>query len=235
MLHDVDARFEPGMLTVVLGPNGAGKSTLARALLGLVPSEGQVELDGEPLSKLPRRRLARLIAWLPQGQSIGWPVAADRLVALGRLPWLAPFARLSEADRQAVDLAMKRADVAHLKGRSVGALSGGERARVLLARALAVEAPVLVADEPLAALDPGHQLDVMELLRGQARRGGTVIAILHDLSLAERYADRLLLLHGGRVAAAGTAADVLTDRNLARVYGIRRVEGARGFDRLPRR
>jgi iron complex transport system ATP-binding protein len=221
VLHDVSARLEPGALIGVIGPNGAGKSTLVRALLGLVPAaSGTVRLDGAEISGLAPAAMARAIAYLPQGQTLHWPLSVARLVALGRLPHLAPFSRLSAADHAAVEAAMRRAEVFDLAERIATELSGGERARALLARALAVGAPALVVDEPLAALDPGHRIDVMELLAREARGGALVVAVLHDLTLAARHCDRLLLIDRGRLVADGAPADVLTARRMREVYGI---------------
>lgn len=220
VVRGVSARLEAGTLVGILGPNGAGKSTLVRALLGLVPSQGRVLIDGVPLAGLGRGEVARRIAYLPQGQILHWPLSVARLVALGRLPHLGPFSRLTAQDHAAITRAMERAEVASLADRTATELSGGERARVLLARALAGEAPVLIADEPLASLDPEHQLHGMELLREQARAGGLVLAVLHDLSLAVRFCDRLLVLHDGRLVADG-APEVLTPELMARVYKVR--------------
>lgn len=221
VLHGMDAVLSPGALIGVIGPNGAGKSTLVRALLGLVPAMGRVRVDGVDVTRIPRADLAKRIAYLPQGQTLHWPLTVERLVALGRLPHLAPFSRIGDADRAAIDRAIHHADVDHLRDRVATELSGGERARVLLARALAVEASALVTDEPLAALDPGHQLEVMALLRAQAASGALVVAVLHDLTMAARHCDRLLLLHEGRLVADGPPDEVLTAARLADVYGIR--------------
>lgn len=221
ILHGVDCAFEPGLLTGVIGPNGAGKSTLLKALAQVTAkASGRVLVDGRDAAALGERERARLIAYLPQGQDVHWPLAAERLVALGRLPHLAPFSRLGADDEAAVDQAMADADVLHLKGRTATALSGGERSRVLLARALAVGAPVLIADEPLAALDPAHRLRTMELLRTLAARGQTVLVVMHDLTLASRFCDRLVLMNGGRLAASGDVAIVLTEDKLREVYGV---------------
>ncbi len=221
VVSGVDAAFTPGSLIGVIGPNGAGKSTMIRALLGLIPpSGGRVLLDGKPLAQMHRRDVARTIAYLPQGQTLHWPLNVERLVALGRLPHLGPLSRISARDLKIVEDAMERADVAHLRGRSAIELSGGERARVLLARALAVGAPGLIADEPLASLDPGHQMDVMELLAQEAASGSLVIAVLHDLTMAARYCDRIVLMNGGHVAADGAPLEVLTPQRLLNVYGI---------------
>ncbi|KKC25131.1 ABC transporter ATP-binding protein [Sphingomonas sp. SRS2] len=227
VLHGIDARIEPGKLIGVIGPNGAGKSTLARAITGLIrPTAGEVLLDRTSVSSLTRTALARRIAYLPQGQTVHWPLTAERLVALGRLPHLAPFSALSADDLAAIDRSMKRCEVNDLRGRITTELSGGERARVLIARALAVQAPALIVDEPLAALDPGHQLQIMDLLREEARAGALVIAVLHDLAMATRFCDRLLLIHEGRVVADGAPSEVLTAENLHHCYDIRAWTGS---------
>jgi iron complex transport system ATP-binding protein len=222
VVEDVSADLAGGALIGIIGPNGAGKSTLVRAALGLLPlSGGAIRVDGAPIGDIRRQDLARRIAYLPQGQTLHWPLSVERLVALGRLPHLGPLSRLGEPDAAAIESAMARADVLDLRARDATQLSGGERARVMLARALAVGAKGLVADEPLASLDPGHQIDVMELLAREAHEGALVIAVLHDLTMAARYCDRLLLVDGGRLAADGTPAEVLTPEVLAQVYGIR--------------
>ncbi|SEJ35680.1 iron complex transport system ATP-binding protein [Sphingobium sp. AP50] len=220
-VRDVHVTLTPGQLVGIIGPNGAGKSTLIRALLGLTrPQAGQVTIDGQDVARLDRQAIARAVAYLPQGQTLHWPLSVERLVALGRLPHLGPLSRLTGEDEAMIEAAMARADVLHLKGRVATELSGGERARVLLARALAVGARALIADEPLAALDPGHQIDVMDLLREEARGGALVVTVLHDLSMAARYCDRLLLMEGGALVADGAPMEVLTPEALAQVYGV---------------
>ncbi|WP_429275147.1 ABC transporter ATP-binding protein [Novosphingobium gossypii] len=221
VLHGISATLRPGELTGVIGPNGAGKSTLIRAILGLTPvSQGSVGIDGRAVAQMQPRELARVLSYLPQGQALHWPLSVERLVALGRLPGLGPMSRLAEADLAAIHDAMQRADVLHLTGRTATELSGGERARVMLARALAVGAPGLIADEPLASLDPGHQIDVMELLAAEARAGATVVTVLHDLTMAARYCQRLLLIDRGALVAQGSPAEVLTGERLRTVYGV---------------
>jgi iron complex transport system ATP-binding protein len=221
VLHGIDATFESGALIGVIGPNGAGKSTLARAILGLIPkTSGSIRVDGRPTEDIAKSELARTIAYLPQGQTLHWPLTVERLVALGRLPHLGPLSRIEKADQDAVERAMERAEVGSLRTRIATELSGGERARALIARALAVEAPALIADEPLASLDPGHQLDVMNLLKAEARNGSLTIAVLHDLTMAARFCDRLLLVSEGRLVADDAPAAVLTPENLSRVYGV---------------
>lgn len=220
ILHGVSAAMQGGELVGIIGPNGAGKSTLLRALLGLIPYQGQVHLNGQDIRSFNAKDRAKQIAYLPQGQTVHWPLLVERLVGLGRLPHLGPLSRIAAADRDAIEQAMQRTHVTHLKDRDATSLSGGERARVMLARALAVEAEALLADEPLANLDPAHQLDVMELLRAEAQNGALVITVLHDLPLAARYCDRLILLHHGRIAADGAPQQILTPDLLRAVYEL---------------
>lgn len=221
VVREISATLRGGELVGIIGPNGAGKSTLVRAMLGLAPvSGGNVRIDERPLAGLSRRDLARTLAYLPQGQTLHWPLDVERLVALGRLPHLAPMTTIGAEDRRIIARAMERADVLALRNRVATQLSGGERARALLARALAVGAPGLVADEPLASLDPGHQIDVMTLLAREAQGGALVVAVLHELTMAARYCDRLLLIDHGRLIADGTPAEVLTPDRLRAIYGI---------------
>lgn len=221
VLRGIDATLQPGEFIGIVGPNGAGKSTLVRAMLGLIaPRGGEARIDGEPVLSLPPRTIARALAYLPQGQTLHWPLEVERLVALGRLPHLAPLSRIGAEDRAIVAEALRRADVGHLAGRIATELSGGERARVMLARALAVGARGLIVDEPLAALDPGHQIDVMALLAREAAAGALVVAVLHDLTMAARYCSRLLLIDEGELVADGAPAEVLTAERLSAVYGI---------------
>jgi iron complex transport system ATP-binding protein len=200
--------LEPGELVALVGPNGAGKTTLLRALAGLVAHDGTVTWSGNALARLDGRARARAIAYLPQNPPVHWPLAARELVALGRLPHRPYASHETAADVSAVTIAMRQTDTLQFASRSVSRLSAGERARVLLARALAVDAPVLLADEPIAMLDPYHQLDVMTTLRSYAAGGGAVgerlvVVVLHDLGLAARFCDRVLLMDGGVVVADG--------------------------------
>lgn len=228
VLNNLSFALEPGQLIGIIGPNGAGKSTLLRAIMGLLPTTGgRVFLDDRPMSELSAKDRARTIAYLPQGQNIHWPVQVERLIALGRLPHLAPFSHMSPEDVRAIGWAMDEADVRHLAGRTATELSGGERARVLLARALSVGAPVLLADEPLASLDPGHQLGAMSLLRRQASAGKLVVVVLHDLTLASRFCDRLLLIaSGGELVGDGCPKQVLSPKAVRQVYGVETVSGS---------
>lgn len=220
-LSGIDLTLEPGRLTVIVGPNGAGKTTLLKTLTGLVePSEGQVTLDGDPVGQMRAAERARLIAYLPQNGSIAWPIPVADVAALGRLPHGERPDALPAPGREAVAAAIRAVGLEGYEARSAMELSGGERARVLLARALATQAPVLLADEPVAALDPRHQLTVLDVLKTQARVGRTVAVIMHDLTLAARFADRIVLLDRGRVAASGTPEAVLTQDQLAASFGI---------------
>ena len=220
-LDGVTAEFARGAVTGLVGPNGAGKTTLLRAALGIVPVlGGAVRLDGRPVADWSREGLARTIAYLPQGADAHWPLAARRLVALGRLPHRAAFASLSADDEKAIDDALGRCDALDFADRRIDELSSGERARVLLARALATQSPILLADEPAAHLDPSHQLRLMELLREEARRGATVVVTLHDLALASRYCDQVMVLDGGRLVRTGAPQDALSAAVLHDVFGV---------------
>jgi iron complex transport system ATP-binding protein len=226
ILRDVDLALGPGECLGLIGPNGAGKTTLLRALAGLsLPVSGSVHYDGETAAVLGRKALARRVAYLAQGGEAAWPLSVEAVVGLGRLPHRRPFAGPAPEDAAAVARALRACDVADLGERTLGALSGGEQRRVLLARALAVEAPYVLADEPLAGLDPLHQLEVMELLRRTARGGAGVVVVLHDLTLAARFCDRLALLDRGRLIAAGPPAEVLDDRRLKAVFGVAALRG----------
>lgn len=220
-LRDVTAKFSAGAVTGIVGPNGAGKTTLLRAALGLLPlGGGTVRIHDSDLKGWSREVLARAIAYLPQGGEAHWPVQARDLVALGRLPHRGMFAAASSADDDAVRDALARSDTTAFADRRMDELSAGERARVLFARALATGAPILLADEPAAYLDPAHQLRLMGLLREEARRGTAIAVTLHDLALASRHCDEILVLHEGRVAAAGPPDVALSDTTLASVFGV---------------
>lgn len=222
VLREVDLQARPGEVLGLLGPNGAGKTTLLRVVAGLVPAgHGSVDLAGQPLAQLSGRQRAQQIAYLPQGNECHWPLRVREVVALGRLPHRAPWQRLPAGDAAAIDTALAETDARALAERSVNQLSGGERTRVLLARALATGAPCLLADEPVAGLDPAHQLQVMALLKSKARAGATVVVVLHDLGLAARYCDQLCLLGAGRVIAQGEPQEVLAAEPLQQAYGIR--------------
>jgi iron complex transport system ATP-binding protein len=227
-LRDVTAQFTPGAVTAIIGPNGAGKTTLLRVALGILAHEGDVRVLDKKLSDWPREALARAIAYLPQGADAHWPVTARHLVSLGRLPHRKIFAPPNREDEEAIENALARCEATEFAERPINELSAGERARVLLARALATQAPILLADEPAAHLDPAHQLQLMILLKEEAARGTAVAVTLHDLSLAARYCDEIVVMQAGRVAAQGTPASALNDSTLANVFnvGAVRTDGA---------
>jgi len=212
-----------GELTVLVGPNGAGKTTLMRALAGLIPAEGRIAIEGRALGSFSPRERAQRVAYLPQGHVFHWPMAAAAVVALGRHPHADVFSSLTDADRAAVERALIATGTVPFAARAVTTLSGGERARVALARALASEAPILVADEPTVSLDPRHQLVVMELLRHVAQGGAAVLAIVHDLALAARFGDRVVVMDRGRLVAQGPPGEVLTPERIGTVFGVEAV------------
>jgi iron complex transport system ATP-binding protein len=229
ILRDVDLALKPSELLGLVGPNGAGKTTLLRAMAGLLPpARGEILYDGKSTRALGRQALARRVSFLAQGGDSSWPLSVEAVVGLGRLPHRQPFGGFTPADRAAIAVALAHCDVAGFGDRTMGTLSGGERRRVLLARALAVEAPYLLADEPLAGLDPLHQLEVMELLRRTARRGAGVVVVLHDLTLATRFCNRLALLDHGQLVAEGAPEAVLDDARLRSVFKVEALRGRHG-------
>ncbi len=230
VVKDVDLHLDASELLGLIGPNGAGKSTLLKAIAQLLPYRGLVQLDGHPLRRLGARARARRMAYLSQDNQVHWPIRVEELVALGRHPYGSGWSGGGHGggrarDLAAIEAALRAADLWTLRERRADQLSGGERARVRLARVLAVQAPLILADEPVAALDPRHQLDVMDLLHSHCAGGGAAIVVLHDLTLASRFCERLLLLDQGRPVAAGTVGEVLTVANLRRVYGIEAIRG----------
>jgi ABC-type cobalamin/Fe3+-siderophores transport system ATPase subunit len=221
-LEGFDLAAAPGAVTALLGPNGAGKSTALRALARLLrPREGAVTLDGQDVWRLPRRDFARQVAFLPQSETAAWPMTVAEMVLLGRLPhrgWLLPY---TPADREALERALHQVELSGLEARDLGTLSGGERRRALLARALAQDAGILLLDEPGAHLDLRHQIELFALLRRLARQcGATVVLSLHDLNLAALFADRAVLLRQGQVLAAGPAREVLTPELVRAAFGV---------------
>lgn len=230
VLDGISASLSPGQITVILGPNGAGKSSLMMLAAGLLrPDQGSVLLDGRDLGDWPARERARHIGYLPQSAELHWNLRAADLVALGRSPRRGLFGPLGSEDHDAVEQAMVATDTLVFADRLAGTLSGGERARVMLARVLAGEPDWILADEPLASLDPAHQFDMLDALRAIADAGAGVVLVLHDLAHAARVADRILLLDSGRQAGFGAPWDLLTVQAIAQVYGVI-VELAEGPD-----
>lgn len=226
-VRGVSLSVRSGELVVLLGPNGAGKTLTLQAGLGIeMPNSGRVWLDTENVLRLSARRRARSIAYLPQSRPLAWPSRVEDLVALGRFAYGAAPGRLSGVDAEAVEGALIACQIETLRRRRADTLSGGELARVHCARAFAAGAPLMVADEPVAALDPRQQFRVMDLFRTFVSEGGGALVVLHDIALAARYADRLIWMQAGQILADGTPEETLTDSRLAEIYGVRaRIDG----------
>lgn len=221
ILDTVSAMFQPGRLTVVIGPNGAGKSTLLQVAAGLQPiDDGVATIAGRPIAALSRKVLARHRAYLPQNPRVDWAISVERVVALGLTAHLPAFGGLPAVWQPKIEQALQRYDLLALRDRPATQLSGGELARVMIARATVGDTDILIADEPTTGLDPRHALDVALQLRTLADDGRTVIVALHDLNLALRFADDVVALKAGRSAGAGPAATMLTDANLTRLYDV---------------
>jgi len=220
IVHKVSAEVHSGEWLAVIGPNGAGKSTMLRAAAGLLPHRGSAALDGDPVSGMSPRARARRVAYAPQVPTMPAGMTVVDYVLLGRTPHLGYLARESRRDREVTASVLARLDLEEVTGRQLGALSGGEQQRVVLARALAQQADVLLLDEPTTSLDIGHQQQVLELVdRLRLDDGLTVVSTLHDLSVAGQYADTLLLLVDGRAVATGPPTDVLTTATVSTHYG----------------
>jgi iron complex transport system ATP-binding protein len=218
-LERVDLQIPSATFYAIIGPNGCGKTTLLRLLLGaLEPRDGVVRYDGRAVRDWSRQDLARRVGVVAQIEPLAFPLSVRELVAMGRYPHLGSWRPEGPSDRAAIQRAMETCAIAGLAGRPVDTLSGGERQRARVARALAQEPETLVLDEPTASLDIAHEMGIFELLRGLADRGVTVVIVTHNLNVAARYADRLLLLNAGRTAAEGEPADIFTVENLERVY-----------------
>ena len=221
ILNRVDTAIFAGQWTAIVGPNGAGKSTLLRALAGLQPlAQGQVQLLGQPLAQWPRKAQARQLAWLGQGEAAPADLSSYDVAMLGRLPHQNWLAAPSAADHAAVAQALQATQAWDWRDRPLGELSGGERQRVLLARALATQAPVLLMDEPLANLDPPHQSDWMATVRRHAAQGGTVVSVLHELGVALQ-SDCLIILQAGQLVHHGPSDDAVTHAELEEVFDQR--------------
>jgi iron complex transport system ATP-binding protein len=221
VLKNVSFGAPCGALFALVGPSGAGKTTLLRAAAGLTPSEGQILVGDEDVSALSIRQRAQRFAYVPQSDAISWPLPVRDVVALGRYPHGASRPdRLSARDAEAVERAIAEGGLQAIADRPVTELSGGERRRVAVARALATEAPILFADEPTASVDPHYQLSIMSLLRRQAQRGALVFVVTHDLGVAARFADRALILKDGELESVGSSDAVFASKQLADVFAI---------------
>ncbi|MEY4364663.1 MAG: hypothetical protein RLZZ305_7 [Actinomycetota bacterium] len=220
-VHPFTDTVRPGEWLCVIGPNGAGKSSLLRAVAGVAPHSGRMLVDGAPLDSRPARRRAQLVAYVPQNPVLPTGMTGREYVLLGRNPFVSHFGSESRHDIGMVDDVVERLDLSSLAGRLIDTLSGGERQRLVIARAVAQEAPILLLDEPTSALDIGHQQQALELVdRLRRDHGLTVISAMHDLTLAGIYSDRLVLMHEGHRVVHGTAEEVLAPETLAEFYGV---------------
>lgn len=215
VFHDVSFSISDGEFVGLIGPNGAGKTTLMRAALGLLPFDGHSSLADHPEAERAKRA-----AWMPQSREIAWPITVDSVVMLGRIPHLSSGQRPTRIDRDAVHAALAQMELTDMRDRTATQLSGGEQARVLIARALAQDTPLLIADEPIAGLDPAHQIATMETFAALAAQGKSSFVSLHDLGLAVRHCTRLILLGNGGLVADGEPEEVLTPQRLAQVFNI---------------
>ncbi len=236
IVQEASLTVAAGEIIGLIGPNGAGKSTLIKALAGLLPVQaGGVFLEDKPLTQWSAAARAQRVGYLPQGVQIHWPLTVERTVTLGRIPHQAPWQPLNAADHTAVAQALRQTDTAALAGRRVDVLAGGEKTLVMVARVLAGKPRVILADEPVAGLDPNHQLQVMELLAALAQKGCAVLVVLHDLSLAARFCSKLFFMKEGRFIASGPPETVLTPGHLRAGYSIeaRLVPGPDGLGIIP--
>lgn len=221
LLSDISLSCCSGQLTVIAGSNGAGKTTLLKTLAGIMePDSGTACLDAQEIRFLPRLTRAKRISYLPQHGTLSWPLPVHHVVALGRLPHGETPERLTQKGHEAVKQAIDVVGLRGFESRAANALSGGERARALLARVLATEADVVLTDEPVAALDPLHQYLVLDVLRREAHNGTIVITVMHDLTLAARFADQIILLKEGKIFQCGNPQEVLTPFSLSACFGI---------------
>lgn len=221
--------FKTGELVALLGPNGAGKTSLIRGALGLErPSSGASALNGKSIETLTPSQRARRIAYLPQIRPLAWPSQVRDIVALGRFSHGAALGKLSKTDNDAVTRAITACDLTELEHRRADTLSGGELARVHCARAFAAECPLLIADEPTAALDPRHQFRILDLIKSYVNARGGALLVLHDIELAARYATRLIWMKDGKILADGSVTETLTPERLAEIYGVSaQIDGTR--------
>lgn len=225
LLTNINVEVQPGQMLGLIGPNGAGKTTLLKLLAGLQsPASGEVLLGGDSANGIAPRQRAQMLGYLEQNAELNWPISVESLVAMGRMPHQPAWRGLTSADTAAVDLAIEHCELGALRHQPCNTLSGGELLRAKLARVLAGEPEIILADEPVAALDIYHQLHSMELLQQHCQRGGSAVVVLHDLALASRFCDALLLLNNGQVVAHGEPKEVLTRERVAEVYRVETAE-----------
>ncbi|TCT40228.1 ABC transporter ATP-binding protein [Martelella mediterranea] len=220
VVENISFSIAAGEFVGLIGPNGAGKSTLLKACLGLNNASGNILLQDTPLAEMSAQARGRAVSYLPQEHEIAWPVSVRHLVELGRQPWLKADGGRDFAGRHAIARAIARLGITELAERPANTLSGGERARVLIARALAQTTPLLLADEPAAGLDPAHQIGLMKIFRSLLSDGHSVVSSMHDLSLAARWCTRLIMIDKGHIVADDRPENVLTADNLRAVYGV---------------
>lgn len=221
ILDAIEFQIEAGELVGLIGPNGAGKSSLLRLLTGIeTPDRGDILLNGQPLADISPQQRACILGYLAQGAQAYWPFSVEKVIGLGRIPYQKWWQQSNAEDQLKIDQALQMTETLAYRNRIVTTLSGGEQTLVMLARILATENQLILADEPVAALDPYHQLHVMEILRQHASGQSAAVVVLHDLSLAARFCDRLYLLSHGKLDCCGSVTEVLTGENIARVYGV---------------
>jgi len=222
ILSDVSLEMASGKLVGLLGPNGAGKSILLKSILGLIDgARGKISLGGQDLESWTLKERARKISYAAQGAPVHWPLTVGHLVSLGRIPHLSPWQSTNKEDQLLTLEAMKKTDVDHLVTRIITTLSGGERARAMLARAIVAGSEFLLADEPIEALDPFHQIKIMEILKELSKSGHGILLVLHDLNFAQKYCDELILIDKGKIISIGPPEDVLSDENLQNTYRVK--------------
>lgn len=220
VLNEISFEAKAGEFIGLIGPNGAGKTTLLRAIMHFIAYSGDIAVNDQPAAKMSHEERARWLSYLAQERDVAWPVSVETVVGLGRHMQRSAFASLGGVDREVIAQAMVQMDVEKFAKKSVMELSGGEKARVLIARLLAQGSPLILADEPVSGLDPAHQLSLMQCFADLAQSGKTIIASLHDLSLSAHSCTRLIMLDKGRIVADGKPEDVLTVENLRKIYKI---------------
>ena len=220
IVRDITFTISQKQFVSLLGPNGAGKTTLLKAAAGLIPYEGSILLNGQEINEIKPSKLGRVLSYIPQVHEVHWPMLVKDLVGLGRLPFHFSSSTLNSDDLDAINSALEMTDLIQYADHRFDHLSGGEKNRVMIARALATHPHMLLADEPTAALDPYHQLHTLEVLRKHIQKGFSIIAILHDINLAAQFSDHTILLNKGQIVEQGTPEKVLTEKNLRNIYNI---------------